>query len=236
MSGLVAIHQPNFFPWLGYFDKIRRADIFIFLDGVDYPRAGSGGMGSWVNRVRLDIQGEARWVTAPLRRMPLGSKIGEATFDDSQPWRAKLLKTLETSYRKSPGFLGVKALIEGLVLNPESNLAAFNIVVIEAISQHLGLRTRFVRQSHLLHEGRSTELLVSLVKAVGGEAYLAGGGATGYQDDAVFARNGLGLQYQRYSPEPYGKVENFIPGLSVLDFLMRSAPMLDAQVAGGAGA
>jgi hypothetical protein len=81
---LVTIHQPNFFPWLGYFDKIRQSDIFIFLDAVDYPRAGSGGMGSGVNRVRVAIQGEARWVTCPLRRFAMGlTRVGGMTENEA---------------------------------------------------------------------------------------------------------------------------------------------------------
>ena len=71
------------------FDKIRRADVFVLLDAVGYPRSGSGGMGAWCNRVRIAMQGEARWITCPLRRMRLGSPILAAEIDDSQPWRGK---------------------------------------------------------------------------------------------------------------------------------------------------
>jgi hypothetical protein len=221
VSGLVAIHQPNFFPWLGYFDKIRRADIFIFLDDVDYPRAGSGGMGSWVNRVRVDIQGEARWINAPVQRMPLGFKIRAATIDDSQNWRRRLLRTLEASYRKAPGYAASIGMIELLIANNETNLATFNMGAIITIAEHLGLSTRFVRQSDVAHEGRATDRLVSLVRAVGGDAYLMGGGAAGYQDDAAFAAHGLGLVRQEFRPHPYGVEAGFIPGLSVLDLLLR---------------
>lgn len=226
MPALVAIHQPNFFPWLGYFDKIRRADVFIFLDTVDYPRAGSGGMGSWTNRVRLAVQGEARWITCPLQRLPLGALIAEATIDDRQPWRKKLIKTLQANYARAAGFEAALALLEPLILSKEGNLASFNIAAIQVIAAHLGLDTRFVRQSELVHEGKATELLISLVKAAGGTAYLAGGGAGGYQEDHLFAEQGIQLVYQGFSPKPYGPPETFIPGLSMIDYLMHDGRKL----------
>jgi WbqC-like protein family len=228
---LVAIHQPNFFPWLGYFDKIRRADVFIFLDAADYPRSGSGGMGSWCNRVRLNVQGQARWVTCPVQKLPLGSPISEAAIDDGQPWRDKLLRTLQANYARAPRFAEAMALLRPLILSGEGNLASFNIAAITTIAAHLGAASRFVRQSDLAGEGRSTALLVSLVKAAGGTAYLAGGGAGGYQDDALFERGGVKLVYQDFKPEPYGDSEKFIPGLSVIDGLMHGDVLGSAQKA-----
>lgn len=220
MAGLVAIHQPNFFPWLGYFDKIRRADAFVFLDAVDYPRSGSGSMGSWSNRVRLAVQGEARWVNCPVQRMPLGSPISDAIIDDRQPWRDKLLKTLDANYRRAPGYAATLALIEPLIRLAETNLATFNIQAIKAIAGHLGATTRFLRQTELMHSGSSTSLLVSLVNAAGGDAYLAGGGARGYQENHVFADGAVRLVMQGFTPRPYGDHARFIPGLSIIDYLM----------------
>jgi WbqC-like protein family len=229
MSGLVAIHQPNFFPWLGYFDKIRRADVFVFLDQVAYPRAGSGGMGSWVNRVRLNIQGEARWITCPLQRMTQGAPILAAAIDDKQFWRRNLVRTLETNYRRARRFDETMALLRPLIEAPQTNLAAFNISAIGAIATRLGANARFVRQSELPHEGAATALLVSLVKAVGGGAYLAGGGAEGYQQDELFEAHGLRLVAQNFAPTPYGEPEAWRPGLSAIDYLMHDGrPLQEA--------
>ena len=219
MSGLVAIHQPNFFPWLGYFDKIRQADFFVFLDTVTYPRTGSGGMGSWTNRVRISVQNEARWVTCPVRRMTLGAPIREIEIDDAQTWRRTLIKTRD-QLPQSGKFHAAMTILELLIMYRESNLANFNIHVIGKLANMLGGATKFMRQSDLPHTGQATELLVSLVKAAGGDSYLAGGGATEYQKDAVFAANGVTLRYQKFTPAPYGPANKFIPGLSVIDYLM----------------
>ncbi len=227
MSGLVAIHQPNFFPWLGYFDKIRRADIFVFLDKVDYPRSGSGGMGSWVNRVRLNIQGEARWVTCPLKRMELGAAISSAQIDDVQPWRSKLLKTLAANYSKAEHYKDSIALLNPLFLAEEACLSRLNERAIRVIADRLGIGARFVRQSELTFEGHGTQLLISLVKAAGGDAYLAGGGAGGYQEDEMFAAAGLKLVYQNFQQPEYGPPDKYLPGLSVIDYLMHDGKLLN---------
>ena len=224
---LVAIHQPNFFPWLGYFDKIRRADAFVFLDAVAYPRKGSGGMGSWVNRVQLSVQGEAKWVTAPVKSITLGTPIKDVVTDSNQHWRSKLQKTLHSNYGRAPRFAEAMALLVPLIDAPETNLAAFNMAAIRAISSHLGLPGRFLLQSQLPHQGAATNLLISLVKAAGGEAYLAGGGASGYQEDKLFAEQGIRLVYQGFKPQPYGDPARFLPGLSIIDYLMHDGRPLD---------
>ena len=228
MTSLVcAIHQPNFFPWLGYFDKIRRADVFIFLDAVDYPRSGSGGMGSWTNRVKLMAGGQARWVGCPMKRLPLGAPILAAEIDDSQHWRTKLLKTLEANYRRAPKYASAMDLLAPLIGRPEVNLAGFNIAAIQAIADQLGVSARFVCQSSLAWQAQATPMLIELVKSVGAQSYLAGGGAGGYQEDALFAQGGVTLRYQGFVPRPYGAIEPFTPGLSVIDYLMHDARTLE---------
>lgn len=230
MAVVCAIHQPNFFPWLGYFDKALKADVFVFMDDVTYPRSGNGS-GTWSNRVKLAIQGDARWVTCPVRRVHGEQKIRNVVIDDSQPWRDKLLKTLQANYRRAPGYESAMALLEPLIRNETDILADFNIHAICTLSKKLGLETKFVRQSELEAEGAATELLIALTKAVGAGTYLAGGGASGYQEDSLFAAHGVALRNQNFTPNPYGPEQHWLPGLSVIDYLMWNSGIHDGEAA-----
>lgn len=218
MSRIAAIHQPNFFPWLGYFDKIARADVFVILDDVQHQKTGS----NWSNRVRLLVSGEPRWVTAPVERPPHGTvRVDEARLADG-PWRDKLLKAIELNYRRAPAFARVMDIVAPLVTNPEELLAGYNIHAIEAIAGALGLADNRVRASGFAVAGAANERLVALVRAAGCDTYLAGGGAAGYQDDASFEAAGLKLKYQSFAHPVYPQrgAAQFVAGLSILDALM----------------
>jgi hypothetical protein len=224
---ICAIHQPNFFPWLGYFDKIRKADVFVFLDDVAYPKSGSGA-GSWVNRVRIAIAGSPAWIGAPVKREHGVQKIKDVLIDDQQPWRKKLLRTLEINYGRAPNFEACMAIVTPLIRFETNRLADFNMHAITKICGVLGLETQFVRQSDLETHHAATELLVELTAKVGSDTYLCGGGADSYQDDRLFPAAGIGLHYQDFEPLPYGETRAFIPGLSVIDYLMKAEiPSLD---------
>jgi hypothetical protein len=217
---VVAIHQPNYFPWLGYFDKIARSDVFVFLDHVQFPKTG----GVWCNRVKMRCGGEARWVTAPIRRAFHGvAPINEIAWADEQPWRSKLLKTLAANYSRAPFFKETMAWLEPLVLLPESNLARYNMAVIKAIAGQVGLRHEHcVTSSSLGCEGQASDLLIKLTRKVGGTCYMCGGGASGYQEDQAFARAGVSLAYQGFQHPVYPQAgaADFVPGLSIVDALM----------------
>ncbi len=217
---LVAIHQPNFLPWLGWWDKLARADVFVLLDDVQFPKKG----GTYMNRVQLLVDGAAAWVTMPVVRSYSGLReVREMRTDVSSPWRERLLATVRAAYADAPHFEATMAVLEPLVLAPRDALADYNERALNALATHLGLDAgRFVRSSTLECEGRATERLVSLVRAVGGSAYLAGAGAGGYQQDELFAAAGLDLVEQGFAPRPYPQpgADAFVPGLSVVDALM----------------
>ncbi len=230
-----AIHQPNFFPWMGYFDKIRRSDVFIFLDAVDYPRSGSKSMASWSNRVKIDADGSESWFRCQVKKAPLGTKINQVVLSDDQSWRGQAIEKLKSSYGQNPGFAQAMPMLESLINYDAPSIADFNINAIMTISKALGLKVQFCRQSEVEASEASTELLIELCKKVGCDTYLCGGGAGGYQEDAKFTENGIQLVYQDYKPLPYGAEEygDFMPGLSIIDYLMKEKTWnLDASVGG----
>lgn len=193
-----AIHQPNFFPWVGYFDKIQKADVFIFLDEVAYPKSGSGS-GSWCNRVKLLNNGQADWFGLSIKRKSGMQPIKEVQFANKEQQVAKLLRGLEFNYQKAMNYQKIAPMVEMLMQYPDDNLAEFNIHAVKTLSTYLGLQTTFVRQSELSHSKRSTELLIELVKQVGATTYICGMGSGGYQQDHLFEEAGIDLRYQSMS-------------------------------------
>ena len=216
-STVVAIHQPNFFPWLGWFHKLAQADVFVLLDDVEFSR------GSYINRTRLLVNGQPVWKTAPVVRTGTGTQsIQHTRINDATPWRAKMLKTLENAYGRRPGFDEVYPVLRELVGNPVDTLADYNEQALAGIAGGLGLpASRFVRSSTFECTARATERLVELVTAVGGTTYLSGGGAAGYQEEKYFDDAGIELAHTGFVARPYPqRSEPFVPGLSVIDALM----------------
>lgn len=236
MTGtVVAIHQPNFFPWLGFFNKLALSDTFVLLDDVQFTRKSGG---SWTNRVKVLCEGEARWLTAPVDRRYHGLKqIADIRLDSRTPWREKSIRVLQNYYRRAPRFAEGMAIVEPLLRHEDERLGAFNEHALRVMAEIVGLDSgRIIRSSDLGVTGVSTERLVNLVRACGGDTYLSGGGSAGYQDDREFDRAGLKVRYQEFRHPTYcqGLDGTFVPGLSILDALMHCGVSgLARLVAGG---
>jgi hypothetical protein len=217
LGPVAACHQPNFFPWLGYFHKIRWSDTFVFLDDVLLQKT----RGSVTNRVAIAIAGKQDWASAPLDRSYSGNlEIRGVRFSPDVPWRDKLVSTLKMHYGKAPCFRALEEPIVTLVKNPEPMLAAYNMHAIATLAKMLGLTTAMVSASAYEITETSTLRLVELVAKVGARTYLAGGGAKAYQQDELFAERGLGVLYQGFAPPAYPRgSQPVMPGLSVIDAL-----------------
>lgn len=219
---ICAIHQPNFFPWLGYFDKIRKADKFVFLDHVQFPKTGGG---TWSNRVAFNIQAKSKWITAPINRPNGLLNTNEITFQNTN-WRDKMIKTLSNHYSKTENFKIYKDFVFDLIAFENNNLAQYNINAITKICQILNIDTKnkFTISSSLKHNTASNQLLIDITKTMECNTYMAGGGASGYQNLNMFKVQEINFLYQNFLHPVYkqANTENFIMGLSVIDYLFNS--------------
>jgi len=226
----IAIHQPNFLPWLGFFHKIANSDVFVLLDHVQFPKTG----GSWTNRVKVMVGDAGAWLTVPVRRDYHGvRRVNEMEIDDSRPWRETMRKTLETNYRRSPYFSQTMDLVGHVFSYSGHSLAAFNALGIRKTLDYLGWVDREpILSSSLARQEHGTELLVAISRDLGGQAYLCGGGAEGYQDDQAFRSQGLDLVYQNFSHPVYrqSRRPDFLAGLSIVDALFEIGPQATATL------
>lgn len=211
---IVAIHQPNYFPWLGYFAKIARADMLVFLDDVQFSK------GSYTNRVQIARAGAPVWLTVPVRH-EFGAPI--AAVEIARPDFARGHKdALRQAYRHARSFKLVWDEIEEWLSFETSRLSSLNAHLIKAVAHRLGLSARFIASSSLAVEADAADIrLAEIVERLApGGTYLSGGGGAQYQSDDVFRSRGVSLAYSDFKPIEYPRSdEGFVPGLSVLDAL-----------------
>lgn len=208
----VAMHQPNYAPWCGYFAKMRACDIFIFLDDVQMSK------GSYIYRCRVRGRAGGHWLSIPTDYR-FGSNIIDVRFAKMK-WKQKHLGTLRALYGRSPCFKEVFAFIEPLYLEPTDTLAEFNIRMIKTIAAYLEIPSRFEKSSSLQPEGQKADRLISLAHLVGADTYVSGKGGQNYQDPIKFTAAGIRLDVHEYRHIPYTFVEGEdVTGLSILDAL-----------------
>lgn len=217
---LVAIHQPNFFPWLGFFGKWARADKLILLDDVQFPKTGGG---TWTNRCKIVNRGKEAWLTLPIRRDFTGTRlVSEIDIHEPDRTQEQLLFKLRNAYCDFDYYQPYALNLSKLFSVMGESLVEFNLATLKSLGELIGLPTdKLELASTYSISSFGTQRLCELVAAAGGDAYLSGGGATSYQDPSEFQRHGIELVMQSYIPQQYPQVgaPSFISGLSVLDCL-----------------
>ena len=218
MNKIVAIHQPNFIPWLGFFDKLHRADIFIMLDNVQFPKKG----GSWTNRVKMLVSGSENWITIPVDRKYHGFlEINKMMIENKSDWRSKILKSIYFSYKKTLYFENVFEFFEELINHDTDSLVEYNLHALNQIIRVLKFdNTEIYNASSLIPEveNKKSDLLIDLIHKVNGSAYLYGAGSS-YLEEDKFMSKGIDLIDQNFFHPVYNQDgrKTFTPGLSIMD-------------------
>jgi len=213
----IAIHQPQYLPWLGYLAKWDAADLFVILDVVQYEKNG------WQNRNRIKTGDGVRWLTVPVHAR-LGTPIADVTIDSSQAWPARHLRAIEQAYARAPGLAERRAALRAFYARPWTRLSPLATDSARWLAEALGITTPLRLASELLPAATPTTAtgrLVALCRAVGADAYLAGEHGSDYMDLGEFAAAGIEVLAQRYEHPVYPQVHgDFVPHLSALDLLL----------------
>ncbi|MUG97021.1 hypothetical protein F7734_33665 [Scytonema sp. UIC 10036] len=211
-----AIMQPTYMPWAGYFNLISQADIFVFLDDVQYEKS------SWQNRNRILLNGQVHWITVPSQRLYLGQSIKNIQIDEKRNWRQKHFKLISQAYAKHPYINELLNVLE-IILEPSIIfLSELNIKIIRAFANSLNLYPKFVVSSELNICGQRTERLVKICEYFNCNEYVSPVGATEYlSKDGDFKDSQIHLSFQEFLPSNYAqhKQNSFISHLSILDVL-----------------
>ena len=220
MDVTVACHQPNFLPWLGYFAKIARSDVFFLLDDVQFTQGANRH--NWTSRVRIGAANGPMWLSLPVRRSGEGRQlILDLKTDDQSRWLPKMLRTLDESYRKTSHASECLPPIVEMLARHQGSVCDTNVDLIRVICQMLDLDTTLIRLSEHPVEGAATERLVNLTLSANGATYLSGDGADDYQLADEFKSAGIQLRKLGFRAQPYPQRRgaDFIPGLSIIDAL-----------------
>ena len=223
---IVSIHQPNFLPWLGYFDKIARSDIFIALDDVQLVRGKS-----YTCRAKILSQGKELWLSVPILDKSEKILIKDSRLDNKQNWKKKHLKTIYLSYKKSLYFEEIYEHIKGIYDINSDFLVDYNIKFINETCSLLGLNTNFIKSSDISSSDLvGLQKIIELIQSVGGTKYISGTGAGSrrYIDGEVFKKEQIELVWQ---PElkfvyPQYNSEQFVKNLSIIDVLFNAKDKL----------
>ena len=214
------IHQPDFFPWLGLFNKIAKTDNFIILDNVQTP----GGK-SWLTRNRLLYNGEVKWLTIPVCRKKIAIKDLEISLNLN--FQRKHLGFIRSSYGKAPFFKMIYPLFEEIYSAECTKLGIFNLNAIKLINKKIGLKTNISYASDYvgsafppLHSGN--DLILEIAKKSNTKYYLSGTGCKEFINPKSFEDEGIKFEFQNFTCKPYsqsGCKSNFVPQLSIIDAL-----------------
>lgn len=211
----ISIHQPDYISYLGYFYKISKSDIFVFLDDAQFS---NDNMHHW-NRIKTP-QGECR-LKIPVEQH-LGDPINKVRTKDELKWKQKHLKTLEMNYTKAKFFEKIYPEFKELLLRDYPSLAEMNIAINTWIIKGFGFDVKLLRASDMCIESSKEERVIDICNALGGTTYISGHGAKAYQVEEHFESKGIKLVYTDYQPIKYEQLWDkvgFLPYMSVLDYI-----------------
>ncbi len=221
---IISVHQPQYLPWLGYFDKIARSDAFVVLDCVQYKHR------EFENRNKIRIDKGWQWLTVPVKTE--GKRLQQicgVEIDESSDWRRRHWHALTAWYGSCPYFKNHAAFFEAFYAQPKKSFCDAVMPIIRYLLEQLQIATPLYFESQLKTTHTSSARIIELCQALKADTYLSGEGGKAYLDEAAFAQAGIKVAYQHYAHPVYrqrfaSSAEGFIANLSAVDLLFNEGP------------
>lgn len=232
---ILAAHQPSYLPWLGYLDKMARADLFVVMDDLQYEAQ------NFQNRNRIKLNHGAAWVTVPLRRGAQSDRICDKRINNQasrrQHWQRRTWVTLAIHYRKAPYFARYADELGAIYQRPWDRLIDLDLAVLALARRWLDIDTPLRRSSELALVGDKTDRILDMCRKLGATHYLSGkGGSTSYLDVELLARGGVEVVWQTFTHPTYPQrypAQGFVRNLAFLDLLFNCGPRSRELLFGG---
>ena len=212
----LAIMQPYFLPYVGYFQLIQSVDLFIIYDNIKYTKKG------WINRNRFLQNGQDTTFSLPLKSASDTLNVDERELSSSFD-RNKFLNQIREAYRKAPYFVQVMALLEKIVQQDEVNLFRYISTSVQMVCGYLEIGTRILKSSEvgIDHSLAGKNKVIAMCQLAGADTYINAIGGKSLYDKDEFGRSGIDLKFLKSNPLEYPQFsENFVPWLSIVDVMM----------------
>lgn len=212
---ILSVHQPQYLPWLGYFDKIDKSDAFVFLDKAQYKKR------EYQNRNKIRTRDGWTWLTVPvISKGRYNQKIYEVEIGNAIDWQASHWNSLKASYNKAAYFKDYLDFFEEVYTSKWNKLAKLNVYIIKYLLVCLNINTPLYYESDLKTTNQGTERIAEICKKLGADTYLSGIGGKAYLDESLLSQEGIKLAYQDfYHPQYRQQYDGFEPYMAAIDLL-----------------
>ncbi len=218
---IVGIHQPEYLPWIWFFDKVAQSDLFVLLDNVQFEK-------NYIqNRTKIKTQSGWIWLTVPVLMKGRSEQlIKDVEIVRTENWQKKHWRSIFHAYKEAPYFQNYRDFFEEIYSKEWKHLADLNETIIRYLIQQFGIEAEVMRASQLGVTGKRTDLLLAICKALNATTYLSGVSGKDYLEESKFAEAGIEVRYQEFRQHPvYPQLHGeFIPQMSVVDLLFNCGP------------
>lgn len=222
---IIAGHQPNYLPYLGFFNKAASCEIFVLVDTVQFVKRGPFG---WVsrNRIRTMTTQGWLWLTVPVvNKGRYTQSILETEIDNSTNWAHKHWESIRRNYQPAPYFKPYADFFEDIYQKEWHYLTELNEAIIRYLFQRFNITAKIVKSSELKATGKATDLIIDICQKLNASTYLHGKHGRDYVDEDKMKQYDINSIYQEFAHPVYAqRHQPFIPEMAAIDLLFNCGP------------